>query len=63
MNAATVMIGTPAAMGILVVILAVILVAAFAAGWLKDRGRAKDVADDPARFTDDSEPRNPANGR
>ena len=37
------------AMGVFMVLLAVILVGAFAGVWLRDRNRSKAVSDDPSR--------------
>ena len=39
----------PWAMGVFLVLLAVILIGAFAGVWLRDRHRSNDVSDDPSR--------------
>ncbi len=39
----------PWAMGIFLVLLAVILVGVFAGLWLRDRNRSQDVSEDPSR--------------
>ena len=39
----------PWAMGIFLVLLAVILIAVFAGAWLRDRNRSDDVSDDSSR--------------
>jgi hypothetical protein len=41
-------------MAVLVGILAVILVGAFLAVWLRDKNRSQEVADDPGRLDTDS---------
>ncbi len=39
----------PWAMGIFLVLLAVILIGVFAGVWLRDRNRSRNVSDDPSR--------------
>jgi hypothetical protein len=45
-------------MAVLIGILAVILVGAFLAVWLRDKGRSNDVADDAGRFDTDPSSKN-----
>ena len=39
----------PWAMGVFMVLLAVILIGVFAGAWFRDRNRSDDVSDDPSR--------------
>ena len=56
--------GSFAAMAIVVGVLAVVMIAAFAFLWTRDKDRSNSVADDPERLDTDSAPHNkPTNGR
>lgn len=54
--------GSAAWMAVLIGVLAVILVGAFLAVWMRDRNRSHEVADDQGRFEADPSRRNQSPG-